>query len=322
MQQIESARVGFVVELDRFQGPLDLLLHLIREQDIDVFDIPISTITRQFLDAIVGIEEMGIDNAGEFLEMAATLVRIKAQMLLPRPVGEGGEEEDPRFELVRRLLEYEHFREVARHLDGAEADRVRHFGRGYVPPPPAPDPAALELDFGWEELWEAALRVGDRARPMEEHRVQRRAVPVEEKIALILDTLAELARVEFGRLVEPYADRLHTVVTLLAGLELAKRRDLAMRQHRPFAPLWLYKPNGAGAPPPAEAPAPADDDGPEAPPARGRAPWARGEAADAPSAPEWLEMLRARREQDDFDDLKDLDDLLDETEGDADEADR
>ncbi|HUH11767.1 MAG TPA: hypothetical protein VMK65_01600, partial [Longimicrobiales bacterium] len=178
----------------------------------------------------------------------------------------------------------------------------------------------------WDERWEAVLRVGERARPVEDHRVQRRAVPVEEKIALILDTLAELARVEFGHLVEPYADRLHTVVTLLAGLELARRRDLAMRQHQPFAPLWLYRPSGDGSlPPAAEAAEPGHPpDAPHAPesPRRGRAPWAPGAAPEGPSAPEWLEALRARREQDDFDDLKDLDDLLDETEGDADEADR
>ena len=100
-----------LVEVDRFQGPLDLLLHLIRTQDIDVFDIPISRITDQFLQAIQGIDADDLDRAGEFLEMAATLIRIKAQMLLPRPGDD--EEEDPRAELVRRLLEYEQIREIS-----------------------------------------------------------------------------------------------------------------------------------------------------------------------------------------------------------------
>ena len=124
----------FLVEFDRFQGPLDLLLHLIRSQDIDIFEIPISTITKQFLKAIRGLAPDDLDGAGEFLEMAATLIRIKAQMLLPRSAEE--EEGDPRAELVRRLLEYEQIREISLRLRAAEADRGRRFGKGYIPPRP------------------------------------------------------------------------------------------------------------------------------------------------------------------------------------------
>ena len=117
----------FQVTLERFEGPLDLLLHLIRSQDIDIFDIPIARITGQFVGALVdGLEAMPIERAGEFLEMAATLVRIKAQLLLPRPE-QPDWEEDPRAELVRRLLEYEHFQDVVHVLEGAEAQRGRHF---------------------------------------------------------------------------------------------------------------------------------------------------------------------------------------------------
>ena len=111
-----------VIDIERFQGPLDLLLHLIRQQDIDVFEIPISLITRQFLATVEGIEAKDLDNAGEFLEMAASLIRIKAQMLLPRH-GDGREQEDPRAELVRRLLEYEQIREISRRM--AAATRTR-----------------------------------------------------------------------------------------------------------------------------------------------------------------------------------------------------
>ena len=100
-----------VVETERFHGPLDLLLHLIRTQDIDIFDIPIARITRAFLEAIEGTAVADVDEAGEFLEMAAALVGIKSRMLLPGPAGE--EDHDPRAELVRRLLEYEMIREVA-----------------------------------------------------------------------------------------------------------------------------------------------------------------------------------------------------------------
>ena len=123
-----------VVETDRFHGPLDLLLHLIRTQDIDIFDIPIARITRQFLEAIEVLADTSVDEAGEFLEMAAVLVRIKARMLLPAP--EGDADHDPRAELVRRLLEYEMIREVAARLRAAENDRGRRFEKGYVEPRP------------------------------------------------------------------------------------------------------------------------------------------------------------------------------------------
>lgn len=235
------AEAPLVVELERFQGPLDLLLHLIRSQDIDIFDIPIARITNQFLAAIEGIEELGLDHAGEFLETAALLLRIKAQMLLPRHVNEDGEWEDPRAELVRRLLEYEHFREAAQRLAEAEAQRHQLYPRGYVPPLPEPDPVDAPLELDWDELWNAILRLEERVRPLEEYRVRPRAVPISDKIALILEVLEREARVEFRELVRPFADRLHSVVTFLATLELARRRALAIRQQAHFEPLWLYR---------------------------------------------------------------------------------
>jgi segregation and condensation protein A len=234
------AEGAFVVELDRFSGPLDLLLHLIREQDIDIFDIPIAQITAQFLLAVRAVEELGLDRAGEFLEMAATLVRIKAQMLLPRRLDALGEMEDPRAELVRRLLEYEHFREASLRLAQGESDRGRRYARGHVPPRTAP-PVVTELEISWEEIFDAALRLNDRPKGPEDHIVAPRAVPIEDKIGLIVQTLARLTRIEFRALVAPFGDKLHGVVTFMAGLELAKRRQVAMRQSEPFADIWLYR---------------------------------------------------------------------------------
>lgn len=243
MAEVETPAIfadgPFVVELDRFSGPLDLLLHLIREQDIDVFDIPIAQITAQFLQVVTSVERLGLDRAGEFLEMAATLVRIKAQMLLPRRTDATGELEDPRAELVRRLLEYEHFREASLRFEAAELDRRRHHARGYVPPRAVPA-QVTELELGWDELFRAALTIGSRVRAPVQHYVTGRAIPIEEKIELILQTLETRQRVEFRRLVAPYGDRLHGVVTLMAGLELARQRALALRQSEPFAELWFY----------------------------------------------------------------------------------
>lgn len=235
---------GFLlVDLERFQGPLDLLLHLIRTQDIDIFDIPIARITSQFLEAIKGIQGGQLDHAGEFLETAASLIRIKAQMILPRHGEE--EEQDPRAELVRRLLEYEQIREISQRLAVAEMERGRRFGRGHVPPRrrPALDDAPLET--GWDEVMEAAMAIELPVREERGHRVALRPVAMDDKVALIQDVVRQKGRVEFSALlrgVEAELEaRMHGVMTLLASLELTRRRWLFLRQVAPFADLWLYR---------------------------------------------------------------------------------
>ncbi|HSW31482.1 MAG TPA: segregation/condensation protein A [Longimicrobiales bacterium] len=234
-----APREGFLlVEIERFQGPLDLLLHLIRTQDIDVFDIPIARITDQFLQAIRGIGARDLDGAGEFLEMAATLIRIKAQMLLPRTAED--EDEDPRAELVRRLLEYELIREVSQRLSAAEADRARRFSKGFNPPRPRRPVAETPLQSTWEEVFEAALGV-EMPEPQRQHRVTPHTISMEDKVVLILDSLRETTRVEFSRLLLGFEEKLHGVMTFLAGLELTRRRLLYLRQTKPFAELWIYR---------------------------------------------------------------------------------
>lgn len=227
-----------VVETDRFHGPLDLLLHLIRAQDIDVFDIPIAQITRQFLAAVETLADTGIDEAGEFLEMAATLVRIKAAMLLPRPPGE--EDHDPRAELVRRLLEYEQVRDVALRFRAAEDDQGRRFPKGWVPPRPKPRIAEAPLEVTWDLVYAAALRVESPGEREPEHRMAARSVAMRDKTGLIVQALRRAERLEFGSLIAPWKDPMHAVMTLLAGLELGKRRVVSLKQRRPFSPLWLY----------------------------------------------------------------------------------
>jgi segregation and condensation protein A len=229
----------FLVEIDRFQGPLDLLLHLIRTQDIDIFDIPIARITDQFVQAIRTIQAKDLDSAGEFLEMAATLIRIKAQMLLPRTTEE--EEEDPRAELVRRLLEYEQIREITRRLAAAQADRSRRFGKGYSPPRPRRQVADTPLTTTWEEVFDRALQVEMPEPRRRQHQIRPRTVAMEDKIVLILDALREATRVEFSGLLRGFEDKIHGVMTFLAGLELTRQRLLLLRQARPFSELWIYR---------------------------------------------------------------------------------
>ena len=234
------SRVDFlVVELDRFHGPLDLLLHLIRQEDVDIFHIQIAKITDRFLAAIQGIKADQLEGAGEFLEMAATLIRIKVQMLLPHPDGE--EDQDPRAELVRRLLEYEQIREVSLRLRTAEAERARRFGRGWVPARPRPTPSETPLETEWAEVFEAALRVEMPELVDRRYRVVARTVAMEDKVALIVEALGKRAHVEFSRLLRGFEDKAHAVMTLLASLELSRRRELFLRQVAPFTELWLYR---------------------------------------------------------------------------------
>ena len=228
-----------LIDIERFQGPLDLLLHLIRQQDIDVFEIPIARITRQFLLAIEGIQAKDLDNAGEFLEMAAGLIRIKAQMLLPRH-GEAAEE-DPRAELVRRLLEYEQIRDISQRLALAEAERARRFSKGFVEHRPCPPMEETPLEAIWDEVLEAALAVTPPEPGIRAHLVTTRPVAMEDKMNLILDTLERVRRIEFNRLVRPFKNRLHGVMTFLAGLELMRRRRVKLRQAELFSELWVYR---------------------------------------------------------------------------------
>lgn len=231
----------FDIDLDRFHGPLDLLLHLIRNQDIDIFDIPISKITQQFLAAIRNLQRLELERAGEFLEMAATLVRIKAQMLFPRR-GDDDEGEDPRADLVRRLLEYEHFREAARLLERAERERSRIYARGFVEVRPAPRLADLPLETTWDEVQTALSALVERLNaPETVHHVRGREIKMDDKIHEILTALQLARRVEFAQIVAPWGTRLHAVATLLASLELAKRSMVRVRQASPFAALWIYR---------------------------------------------------------------------------------
>ena len=273
--QLFPQREGLLlIDIDRFQGPLDLLLHLIRQQDIDVFDIPIAHITSQFLEAIQGIGADQLDNAGEFLEMAAMLIRIKAQMLLPRHGDE--EDEDPRAELVYRLLEYEQIREISTRLQTAEAERGRRRGKGFVPPRPRPPLADTPFETTWDEVFEAALRVEMPDLHDRRHAVTPRTVAMEDKVALISRTLGELTRVEFSRLLMGFQEKMHGVMTLLAGLEMSRRREVFMRQVAPFSELWLYRRGDEDdTPAPAREPTSEEPDVPRG--MRRRPPWMKPE---------------------------------------------
>ena len=232
---------GFVVELEQFSGPLDLLLHLIREDELDITDLPISKIADQFLAVI---SDLGLNQAADYLEMAARLLRIKAQMLLPRRLGDD-EWEDPRAELVRRLLEYQQIRELVDWLHRAAATRAERFGRGYEAPPPDAPPAPLQIDLN--DLLAAAERVIALIPEPMLHRVVPRPLDVEGATARILALLAERETFGWRDLVGHGATIVDVLSAFIALLELAKRGTLTLDQPEPFAPMIIRRESSSEA---------------------------------------------------------------------------
>jgi len=230
-----GAEPGFVVQLDAFAGPLDLLLHLLREEEIDIADIPIARIADQFLSVI---HELGLNQAADYLEMAGRLLRLKAQTLLPRRSEEEGWE-DPRHELVRRLLEYQLIREIASWLDKSSERRAGQFARGYLPPPPELPPQPLAIDL--LQLLEAVEKVISEILVPVLHRVVARPLDVEGATKRIEALLEE--RGEIGWLDALGSERgiAQVLSTLLALLELAKRGTLHLFQRAAFAPMVISR---------------------------------------------------------------------------------
>lgn len=226
----------FVVELTQFSGPLDLLLSLIRDEQIDIQDIPVARIAEQFL---ARISSLALDEAADYLEMAARLVRIKAQMLLPRRDGDESWE-DPRAELVRRLLEYQQVREVVDILEQRSDDRRNQFARAYLPQNfSSPAPAAAALSLSLPELFAAVDRVLRVARRPTVHDIVPRSLDVDGAIATVRAVLALRARARWSDVVEPGAEPWQVLSALLALLELAKRGELRLAQRKPFASLEI-----------------------------------------------------------------------------------
>jgi segregation and condensation protein A len=230
-----GAGAGFVIELEAFSGPLDLLLHLLREEQIEIADIPIARIADQFLQAI---HELGLNQAADYLDMASRLVRLKAQMLLPRQSEEDGWE-DPRAELVRRLLEYQQIREVAVWMGRAAERRAEQFARGYLPPPPALPPPPLTLHL--IDLLSAVERVLAAIPFPVLHRVVARPLDVESATRRIERLLAEQDEIRWLDVLGSAPTIVDVLSTLLALLELAKRGTLRLVQPTPFSPMVIAR---------------------------------------------------------------------------------
>lgn len=225
------------VILDAFEGPLDLLLYLIRRQNIDILDIPVAEITRQYIDYIDLMQEMRLELAAEYLVMAAILAEIKSRLLLPRPPTAEGIEDDPRAELIRRLQEYERFKKAAADIDALpRMERDTASVSAHVPdrnvirlPPP--------LDL--RELLLALKDVIVRAELFGRHAIQREALSVRNRMSDVLRALDNGEFHRFENLFELSEGRRGAIVTFLAILELAKEQLIEISQGEPLAPIYV-----------------------------------------------------------------------------------
>ncbi|MCB4366571.1 segregation/condensation protein A [Hydrogenophaga taeniospiralis] len=230
--------------LEAFEGPLDLLLYLIRKQNFNILDIPMAAVTRQYLSYVDEIRASNLELAAEYLLMAAMLIEIKSRMLLPpKKVAEGEEAEDPRAELVRRLLEYEQMK-----LAGQRLAEMPQYGRDFLRAqvyveqalvPRFPDVHVLDLQGAWRDILK-------RAKLVQHHKISREELSVREHMSIVLRKLQGQRFVEFGDLFDPTRGSQVLVVTFIAMLELAKETLIELTQAEAFAPIYVrlaYSPN-------------------------------------------------------------------------------
>lgn len=225
------------VFLEAFEGPLDLLLYLIRKQNIDVLDIPVAEITRQYMGYVELMHSVRLELAAEYLVMAAMLAEIKSRMLLPRSAEAEAEEDDPRAELIRRLLEYERFKAAAEGID-----TLPRVGRDLtVPRVEAPEARARKLlpEVSLQELLVSMAEVLRRADMFESHQVSREALSTRERMSEVLERLKGGEFVPFVELFTAEEGRLGVVVTFMAILELVKESLVELVQNEAFAAVHV-----------------------------------------------------------------------------------
>lgn len=236
---VRAPRPGVNIKLERFEGPLDLLLHLIKRDEVDIHDIPIAHITQQYLEYIELMRQLDLDVAGEFIVMAATLMRIKAKMLLPVPKSDEEEDEgDPREELVQRLIEYRLYKEASETLKAHEGMRRVVFERGMVPTEDdaGPLPLAPATLF---DLIDALNRVMARKPERVFYEVRTELFDIEDKMSLISRTVAEGGQLLFSTLMNQARARMEVVVSFMALLELVKLGTVVVIQDENFADILI-----------------------------------------------------------------------------------
>lgn len=277
----------YFVRLDNFEGPLDLLLHLIQQHELDVLDIPIAFIAERYVAYVTLMQELNIDVASEYLLMAATLTHIKSKLLLPTPPTdqedvEADAEVDPRAELIRRLLEYQKYKEAAEQLGARSVVGRDVFARGSAAPA-ADEPAPL-AQVGLFKLLEAFQQVLDRVDRKIDHQVEFERLSITERINEIVDLLRERPRCTFTDLFTGQRTRMEVITTFLALLEMTRLRMTRLTQEGPLAPIYVEARLGDALPEEPVGPlgAPSPPDGAPAGPAAADADPSLGVAPVAP----------------------------------------
>ncbi len=233
----------YKIKLEQFEGPLDLLLFFIKRDELNIYDIPISKITKEFLDYVNLIKMLDLEVAGDFILMASTLMHIKVRMLLPREVDEQGEEIDPRADLIKALLEYKKYKEVAEDLTFFEANQRNinyrgNFDKDEVEAPPEYE--VLLKNISVYDLAKAFKKAIEGVKPVPVHEIKKINITINEMIDYILERLKQVNELPFLRLVSGMTEKIRIVITFIAILELAKMQLIDVRESTQFNDFVIY----------------------------------------------------------------------------------
>ncbi len=234
----------YKIKLEQFEGPLDLLLFFIKRDELNIYDIPISRITKEFLEYVNLIKMLDLEIAGDFILMASTLMHIKVRMLLPREVDEKGEEIDPRAELVQALLEYKKYKEMSEELSFFESNQRKISFRGNFSVDPKESYSEYEVllkDVGIYDLAKAFKKIIEGIKEEPIHQIIKINVSIDEQIEHILGLIENKLEVSFLELVEGMKEKIRIVVTFIALLELTKIGKIGIKASKNFNNFILYK---------------------------------------------------------------------------------
>ncbi len=238
MRSMEEA-VDYKVRLENFYGPLDLLLHLVKENEVEIQDIPIAVVAHQYIQYIELMQKLDINLAADFLLMASSLMEIKARLILPRPE-EGEEEElDPRMDLVRKLLEYKRFKELAQRLVPLAERQGLRWGRPPLPPPPPENPEEVEVELALYDLAATFGRISQQTLLDVPASIFFDDIPIEQVMAGLVERLRATGSGRFTELIGDRTNRMRVVAGFLAVLELARQKRVKVEQDSEFGEIRL-----------------------------------------------------------------------------------
>lgn len=234
----------YKIRLEHFEGPLDLLLFFIKRDELNIYDIPISKITKEFLEYVNYIRMLDLETAGEFILMASTLMHIKVRMLLPREVDEKGEEIDPRADLVKALLEYKRYKEVSEELAFFESNQRKISFRGNFSADPIETPNEYRIllkNITVYDIARAFKKVIEGIKPEPVHQIRKINITIEEQINFIMSKIDEYINLHFLTLVHGMKEKIRVVITFVAILELVKMQRIGLKESTNFNDFVIYK---------------------------------------------------------------------------------